>query len=544
MVTREKGLILGAAIGDCVHVAGVLGFLRLAEQQGYDTIFLGPAVRIKQLVGAIIESEPDIVAVGYRLTPQTGELILKELSGALREAGINTRLVFGGTTPVAAVARELAIFEKVFDGDSSPEEVVAYLQGRTQTTNKQKYASCLRERIRDKHPYPIIRHHFGLPSVDQTIAGISQIADAKVLDVISIGPDQAAQECFFRPEQLKIRSSGAGGVPIRSRDHLRALYQAARQGNCPLLRCYSGTNDVLAWAELLSEEINNAWCAVPLSWYNVLDGRGPRSLIESMTDAQQLMQWHGRRKIPVECNEAHHWSLRDAHDTIAVVMAYLAAYNCKQMGVREYIAQYMLSTPPALTPAMDLGKMLAKKELIDSLQDENFQVYTQVRAGLVSFPADLHKAKGQLGYATFLGMALKPDIVHVVSFSEADHAATAQDVVESCLIAQRIIENTLHGLELTADPHVQQRKRHLLGEARILLDAIKTLGKGIEDPLCDVQVLSQAVEVGLVDAPQLKNRPPAQGLLATSIVSGGCDAIDPKTRKVIGEKERISMLGH
>ena len=32
----NKQLIVGAAIGDCVHVAGVVNFLNLAEQLGYD----------------------------------------------------------------------------------------------------------------------------------------------------------------------------------------------------------------------------------------------------------------------------------------------------------------------------------------------------------------------------------------------------------------------------------------------------------------------------------------------------------------------------
>ena len=36
-----KGLILGATIGDCVHAAGMLSFLRLAEAEGYTTRFLG-----------------------------------------------------------------------------------------------------------------------------------------------------------------------------------------------------------------------------------------------------------------------------------------------------------------------------------------------------------------------------------------------------------------------------------------------------------------------------------------------------------------------
>ena len=38
------------------------------------------------------------------------------------------------------------------------------------------------------------------------------------------------------------------------------------------MRCYSGTNDVFKMANMLLDSINNAWAAVPLCWYNVLDG--------------------------------------------------------------------------------------------------------------------------------------------------------------------------------------------------------------------------------------------------------------------------------
>ena len=57
------------------------------------------------------------------------------------------------------------------------------------------------------------------------------------------------------------------------------------------------------------------------------------------------MRWYAERGIPVESNEAHHWSMREAHDTVAVVMAYLGAYNAKAMGVQTYVAQYMFGSP-------------------------------------------------------------------------------------------------------------------------------------------------------------------------------------------------------
>ena len=67
------------------------------------------------------------------------------------------------------------------------------------------------------------------------------------------------------------RLDGAGGVPLRSKDDFIKLYEAAQRGNYPLLRCYSGTSNLIPFAQVLQETIKNAWCAVPLCWYNVLD---------------------------------------------------------------------------------------------------------------------------------------------------------------------------------------------------------------------------------------------------------------------------------
>ena len=121
-----------------------------------------------------------------------------------------------------------------------------------------------------------------------------------------------------------IRLKMAGGVPIRTEADLATLYQASRCGNYPLMRCYSGTADVIRFAELLLRTINNAWCAVPLCWYNVLDGRGTRPVRVSIAQAQELMAWHAERAVPVEVNEAHHWSCARPI-LLHVAAAYLAA---------------------------------------------------------------------------------------------------------------------------------------------------------------------------------------------------------------------------
>ena len=162
---------------------------------------------------------------------------------------------------------------------------------------------------------------------------------------------------------------GAGGVPVRSADDYRSLYAASRRGNYPLMRTYSGTDDFVRLAEMYVETINIAWAAVPLFWFNAMDGRGPHDLETSIRLHQELMAWYGARGIPVELNEPHHWGMRDAPDVVFVVAAYLSAYNARAFGVHDYIAQMMFNSPPGLSDAMDLAKMLACLELIEPLAE-------------------------------------------------------------------------------------------------------------------------------------------------------------------------------
>ncbi|HWR61393.1 MAG TPA: methionine synthase [Clostridia bacterium] len=535
---------LGAAIGNCVHIGGIIKFLRLAEQEGHRTVFLGPAVGIDRLVEAVSDIRPDVVAIGFRLTPQNVEPLLQELEYAIKKRKLNgIEWIFGGTKPVAEAARKFSFLSTVFDGTEDTDDVINYLRGRNLKEAEISYADNIVERIKGKYPYPVLRHHFGLPSFEDTVEGVKRIAEARVLDVISIGPDQNTQQFFFAPDRMNRDLNGAGGVPIRSTEDFSRLYAASRRGNYPLLRCYSGTADVFRFAEVLKDTIHNAWCAVPLCWYNVLDGRGTRPVNESMVEGQELMRLHAQWNIPVEVNEAHHWSLRDAHDTIGVAMAFLAAYNAKKAGVKDYIAQYMFNVPPAIHHKMDLGKMLAKVELIEALEDSSFRTYRQVRAGLASLSADLDVAKGQLAASTYVSMGIKPHIVHVVGFSEADHAAGPLEVIESTKIVRGVIRSTLDGMaDMSLDNEVRERKQELIEEASYLLNMINELYPESEDPWSDPAVLEDVIKRGILDAPHLRGNPNAMGTLETRIVNGRCLAYSGKRDKVMTEKERIAEL--
>jgi len=538
--------VIAGALGECVHIAGVTNFLRLAEQAGWRTVFLGPAVSIDTFIETTRREKADLVGVSYRLTPETGERLLGEFAEAaddLRASGV--RFVFGGTPPVTERARAFGFFEACFDGTTSPDQVLAYLKGHTHPSlEKIDFPQTTLERIEWKSPFPLLRHHFGLPDFEATRNGIQQIAASGVLDVISLGIDQDAQANFFHPERQDPRRRGAGGVPVRTPEDYRILYQATRRGNFPLLRTYTGTDDFTQLAEMYRETIHIAWGAIPLFWFNQMDGRGPWDLQGSIEEHQKLMTWYGMRNIPVEINEPHHWGMRDAPDVIFVVAAYLSAYNARACGVRDYIAQMMFNSPPGLTDAMDLAKMLAVLKLIEPLAGPNFRIWRQTRTGLLSYPVDADAARAHLAASVYLQMALRPHILHVVGYTEAHHVATAADVIESGKLARRAVENAMGGPDMTRDERIRTRVDELTQEAAITLEAIRNLApKGVTDPWADAATLTRAIQTGILDAPQLKNNPFGRGKIQTRTDHrGACIATEPFTGKPLRERDRIAAL--
>ncbi len=512
------------------------------------TVFPGPRGCPSNRPGSLRERiDADLVGVSYRLTPETRETVAGSIRPRPGRSYIPrwVRFAFGGTPPVAERARALGFFEKIFIGGEAADMVLAYLKDdRPGSLRSAPPPQSAIERIHWKTPYPLLRHHFGLPTLEDTLRGVEQIAEAGALDVISLGIDQDAQENFFHPERQDPRRRGAGGAPVRSADDYRAIYAASRRGNFPLLRTYSGTDDFIRLAELYIATIHNAWCAIPLFWFNQMDGRGPWDLEGSIRQHQAVMALYGSRGIPVELNEPHHWGMRDAADVVFVVAAYLSAYNARAYGVKDYIAQLMFNSPPGHSDAMDLAKMLAVLELDKTLEGPGFHIWRQTRTGLLSYPLDPLAARAHLATSIYLQMALRPHIVHIVGHTEADHAATAMDVIEASSMARRAIENALRGApDMTADSAVQARKEQLKSEAQVTLHAISGLASpDVEDPLADATTLSRAVTYGILDAPQLRGNAFARGQANTRIIDGACWTVDSNGQPT-HEARRLEKLG-
>jgi hypothetical protein len=540
--------ILGASIGSCVHVAGIMNFLNIARSLGFETKFSGQAIDIAGLKVQIEKYDPEIIAVSYRLSPESAAGLFSDLNDFIVKVFKQKTFILGTTKPVADVLMKtgtIRVFDRVFTGGEPADDVENYLTGKKlQLSGIKIPPQTLTERISFKKPWPLLRHHFGRPSLEETIKGIKKISKSGLIEIVSIGPDQNAQEFFFKPEKMNRLQDGAGGVPVRSTQDFRKLYAASRCGNYPLMRCYSGTNEVLKFARVLLETINNAWCAVPLCWYNEIDARSERKLEDSIKENQQVMKWHAQRGIPVEVNESHQWSLRYATDAIAVATAYLAAYNAKKMGVKTYVSQYMFNTPPETSFAMDLAKMLAKIELVESLHDDNFYSIRESRTGLFSMPANLNKGKGQLGSSTLLQMQIEPSIVHVVAYCESSYAAKPDDIIQSSEIVLKAIENYLNGCpDMKADSTVQGRKKVLIDDAMQIIRKIKSIDikNQFEDPLTAPEIIGAAVRTGIMDAPQLAGASGACGKLKTLFINGANMPVDD-CGGVITEEERLSSL--
>ncbi|MCJ7823869.1 MAG: cobalamin B12-binding domain-containing protein [Anaerolineales bacterium] len=541
---KEKKTVVACALGECVHVAGIYNFLRLAEQAGWRTVFLGPAVSPEKAIRIAKEEGADMLAVSYRLTPETGERLLAQFAESaddLRSQGM--RFAFGGTPPVAERAQKLGFFHAVFNGEQTYEEILAFLKGEDVSIRvESNFPQSAVDRIRWKSPYPILRHHFGLPSMQATVEGIRQIAEARVLDLISLGPDQDAQENFFHPERQDPRRTGAGGVPVRSEQDFKDLYSATRYGNFPMLRTYSGTDDFLRLADVYLRTINIAWAAIPIFWFNQMDGRGPWDVENGIREHQKVIAWYAERGIPVEINEPHHWGMRDASDVIFVVSAYLSAYNARSFGVQDYLSQMMFNSPPGTSDKMDLAKMSALLKMTAELETEDFHIWKQTRTGLLSYPLEPNAARAHLAASIYSQMAIRPHIVHIVGHTEAHHAATAADIIDAARMARRSIENALAGqADMLSDPELIARRDHLVKEAQVTIAAIRSITDGEEDPLTNPSTLARAVKIGILDAPHLQNNPFAPGTIRTRVINGASEAVDLQGR-ILSEEERLSEI--
>ena len=315
-------------------------------------------------------------------------------------------------------------------------------------------------------------------SVERLFAGYAPLISAGYLDVLSIGSSQLSQSNFG--ENWDGKPNG-GSVPVNREQEYRNIWEAA---NPMLVRTYSGTKNVAAMADVYERTINIAWHALSLWWFDELDGRGPNTLYDNLKEHIETMRLVAAMGKPVETNVPHHFAFRGCDDVTYIVTGILAARMAKKCGVKNFVLQNMLNTPRSTWGVQDLAKSRAMLHIAKELEDDNFRIILQSRAGLDYFKPDLEAAKIQLASVTAMMDDIdpdndhSPDIIHVVSYCEALYLATPDIINDSIKITRTALKEyrRLKKLGLTPDvktDDIAERTEILETSARKILAAME-----------------------------------------------------------------------
>lgn len=368
-----------------------------------------------------------------------------------------------------------------------------------------------------------------------------ELADMNYLDILSIGSSQLSQSNFN--EDWTGLTNG-GGVPIQTKEEYMRIYKASRP---LLLRTYSGTKNVPELAQIHEESINIAWHALSFWWFNQLDGRGPNSLLTNLHEHIETLKYIAKTNKPFEPNIPHHFAFRGSDDITYVLSAVLAARTAKKYRIKDFILQVMLNTPRYTWGIVDIAKARAILNLISPLVDNNFKVILQPRAGLDYFAPDIDLAKIQLAQVSMLMDDIEPnkphspEIIHVVSYSEALYLATPEVINESIQITLGALDNYRKYKEIHPDfliqfeNEIEEKTKELIDEVKILLDSIDS---SIKDPY-SAQGLYDIFKYGYLQTPYLwanKEEFPNANYFKTKVHHGSTALFNKKDDRVDAKK--------
>ena len=506
--------------------------------------------------------------VSFAGLPDTCSLIKRKLSDkvvyfpgdetpveSLRKFGVPERLFPKSFTFIHDYDRSLWQFAERFIASEKyrnvqPQDHYGYKECGT---DNDTFAKRL-EYCKNHHSLPLIRVHAGpyspdrLEAIKEYMDWVRQLAKGRLLDVLSIGSSQLTQQHFGEDwEGLR----NGGGVPVNSEMEYRQIAEAARP---MLVRTYAGTKNVPWMAEMHERTLNISWHALSFWWFCKLDGRGDNTVLENLKEHIETVRYIASTGKPLEPNVPHHFSFRGGDDVTYIVSGYLAAKTAKKYGIRNLILQNMLNTPKYTWGIQDIAKGRAMLKLVRSLEDESFKVSLQSRAGLDYFSPDLDKAKVQLAAITALMDDIEPDnpnspeIIHVVSYSEAVRLATPPVIEESIKITLGALQEYrfLKSLGLTMntveEQDIKDRFQCLYEEAK---EAIKILERNFPD-LYTPQGLFRVYEMGFLPTPYIfdpdRNFPNATKW-CTAIINGGVKVVDEDGKPIETVKRYLKILG-
>lgn len=399
---------------------------------------------------------------------------------------------------------------------------------------------------------PLTRAHVGpyLKDREKALALFSdwlkKLSKSHFLDIVSVGSSQLSQSMFG--EDWEDLPNG-GGVPFNSAFELRAI----REDASPMLvRAYSATNNIPQVAKILEENLNMAWHALSLWWFNQIDGRGPLGMQESLSQHLEAIKYIASKGKPYEPNLPHHFAFRGADDVTYVASAYLAAKTAKLLGIQYLVLQNMLNNPRSTWGVRDVAKARALLRLVRELEDPNFRVIYQPRAGLDYFSPDLEKAKVQLVAVSALmddvevDKGKSPEIIHVVSYSEAQFLADPEIVNESVQITKAALKYYPEFRNKNFIPDIIQ-SQELSEAADELWEDARTLVEDMEkstENLYTSEGLYKVFKMGYFPVPYLwEGRDEFSRAVdwKTKIIDGGVYVIDERGRRM-GIRDRIERI--
>jgi hypothetical protein len=253
----------------------------------------------------------------------------------------------------------------------------------------------------------------------------------------------------------------------------------------------------------------------------------------------------------LEPNVPHHFSFRGGDDITYIVSGVLAARAAARMGVKTIVLQIMFNTPKATWGIQDLAKARVILKLIRRIP--GVRVILQPRAGLDYFSSNLDKARIQLAAVTAMmddiepENYLSPDIIHVVSYSEAVKLADPDVVDESIKITLAALEKyrslkkqgNIAGVSKSGE--IQEKETQLEQDAAIVLNAIE---KSVKDPYTP-EGFYTILKSGFLQIPYLwmcREEFPEALRWKTGMLKGGVSVIDDQGKSVpIDERMTIAV---
>ncbi len=396
---------------------------------------------------------------------------------------------------------------------------------------------------------PLYRAHIGPYGEKKTEAlklfnqWLAILASSNTLDIVSIGSSQLTQEKFAESWEGLVNG---GGVPIQYEKELYDIYKISRP---LLLRAYSATKNVAEFSVTLDDSINNAWHALSFWWFNKIDGRGELSLIDSLKEHEQAVKYISKRQKILEVNTSHHFSFRGGDDVSYIVSVYLAALKAKKEGVKIFVLQNMLNTPKGVSAINDLAKSRAMIRLFSELEDNNFRIIYQPRAGLGLFSPFEDIAKQQLVSVSALMYDIKPiiEIMHVVSYSEGYKLADPEVVINSirlCEAAKKYypefrLKYYIEDIILNTD--AKEREYYFYSDSKKLISYILNN----YDKNLDFRSLEEIFRDGVFPVPYLWNDRDIYSKAVnwkTKLINGGVELVKEDSLNKIEMDDRIEIL--